>query len=439
MMEDNVATMSPMYDNNKDSCEPSYEKGSEEGRGNGSTTNGDYLISIYKKILFKDLLNGDYIVYVQMLNDSYEYKTHFSMIQKPVREDSSIKEMLDSISVINFKNGITDPVKRTKNNMDRRGYISLIPSDNGEIKEYIIKDIYGNTICTSGSGSDSLNGYYNENKEKGTLEFYVPSGDTKYYVKMIYNCPERSCEDKYVEIGPDYGFTILYGELPLDYYFTNERMEGRILRKLLTGSININKLNGESNSKWFINEKLREIPTNDSKDPNNDDSYSASRLAWLEYALVYNKSLFEVAERNTQIKIKEENDNNDDGSGSIPNTVTEGINDNIFLGFSTIDGTEPKYNIHGNKIEFNSNFYINIESLKPLESLVSLSEMPVYFPTSSIVSDKEGKLTVDHFFEDYIAKLKDLGFTPNFQGMFIPALYDYELEFLENEETEINE
>ena len=439
IMEDNVATMSPIYDNNEDSCEPSYKIGSEEGRGNGSAENGDYLISIYKKILFKDLLNGDYIVYVQMLNDSYEYKTYFSIAQKPIREDENFRNIVNSISVTNFKNGIKDPEKRKANNMKHRGYISLIPSDKDLIEEYIIKDISGNPICTSDGNRDDLDGYFYDNIENGTYEFYVPSGDTRYYVKMKLNCPERPENCKIVEIGPDYGFTIPYGELPLDYYFTNVRMEGRIIRKLLTGSININKLNGESNSKWFINEKLREIPTNDSKDPNNDDSYSASRLAWLEYALVYNKSMFEVAERNTQIKIDEEKEEDDDGNGSRPNIVTDAINDNIFLGFSTIDGTEPKYNIHGNKIDFTSNFYINVESLKPLESLVSLSEMPVYFPTSSIVSDKEGKLTVDHFFEDYIAKLKDLGFTPNFQGMFIPALYDYELEFLEDEETEINE
>lgn len=427
-MEDNVATMSPMYDNNEDSCEPSYKNGSKDGRGNGSTENGDYLISIYKKILFKNLLNGDYIVYVQMLNDSYEYKTHFSISQKPIRDDEDFRNIVDSINVTNFKNGITDPEKRGANNMKNLGYISLIPSDKGLIEKYIVKDVSGITICTSDykyNEKNELLGYFYNNTENDTYEFYVPSGDTRYYVKMILNCPDsRPSECNTVEIGPDYGFTVPYGELPLDYYFTNERMEGKIVRKLLTGSININKLNGPSNSEWYINEKLREIPTNDSGDSNNNDSYSASRLAWLEYALVYDKSMFEVADNNAKSDINQ-------------------IHDNIFVGFSTIEGDEPKYNIYGNKIEFTSKSDIYIESLKQLKTLDSLSEMNVYFPTSSIVSDKEGKLTVDHFFEHYIAKLKDLGFVLKFEEIFHPLLRDYEFEFEEEtqtiEEIDVNE
>ena len=439
MMEDNVATMSPMYDNNEDSCEPSYKEGSTDGRGNGNKDE-DYLISIYKKILFKNLLNGDYIVYVQMLNDSYEYKTYFSIIQKPIREDEDFRNIVDSINVTNFKNGITDPEPRNETNTNSLGYISLIPSNS--IEKYIIKDILGNIICTSDGDNNELPGYFYNNTDTDTYDFYVPSGDTRYYIKMILNCPtnSRPSECNTVEIGPDYGFTVHYGDLPLDYYFTDEHMEGKIVRKLLTGSVNINKLNGPSNSEWYINEKLQWIPTNDFKDPNNDKDYSASRLAWLEYALVYDKSLFEVVTHNTKFEIAEEEkkDHEDIYPGiTYTGATMDPIYDNILVGFSTSNGKKPEYDLYGNKIKFSPNYYsINITGSTKLQTENNLFDMHVYLPSCNITSDESGNLTVDHNFVNYFSKLYDLGFSLKFDNIFSPSIKDYEFEFLDEEETQ---
>ncbi len=428
-MEDNVATMSPRYVD-IDQCQPKYV--SSPGRGTGNPSSGDYLVSIYKKILFKDLLNGEYNVYVQMLNDFYEYKVHFSIIQKPLREDPIIKEIIDSITVTSFKNGVTDAFPRTQDekNLSYRGYISLIPVDS-EIQKYTIIDTFGNVICTSTS-NQGYPGFFRRNETLGTFEFYVPSGDTRYYINMIYNCPPESpCGP--VTLRSEYGYTVPYPELPLDYYFTNPRMEGRILRKLFTGSININKLNGNDYAQWYIDEKIKDIATNETGDPNNTLDYSAARLAWLEYALIYERSLFQIVDNNT----KEVSGGDAVVSGGPSETPTL-MSDNINVGFSTI-GAMPKYEIYGNNIEIDAAYKINVTAFAKLPTLKDLSEMPVLLPTVNTISDTNGKLSVDHYFEDYIEKLNNLGFTTAFKGMFIPTLYDYELKFLEDEETTSNE
>ena len=434
-MEDNIPTMSPRYiDIN--SCNPEYEKNSTGIRGSGNTNNGNFLNSIYKNIRFKDLLNGDYIVYAHMLNESYEYKAQFSITKKPLREDPLLKELLDSVTVNNFKNGVTEPFDRSKKdndteethkkNLSYRGYISLVPVDN-IIDRYIILDMDDNIVCTSvviENKNNNYHGYFVDNKTLGTYEFYVPSGDTRYYIEMEYNCPDSPCGN--VMLRTDYGYTVPYPDLPIDYYFTNPRMEGRILRKLLTNSININKLNGNQYAKWYIDDRLKGIPTNEGGDPNNTLDYAPSRLAWLEYALIYEKSLFDVLEGYVP---GEEPESGSTGSYEA---------DSIDVGFSTI-GKNPLYEIYGNDINLDETYKINVTSFAKLPVLKDLSEMPVLLPTTNVISDTNGELLVDHYFENYIEKLNDLGFTTNFEGMFVPTLYDYELKFLEEEEIVSNE
>jgi hypothetical protein len=372
-----------------------------------------------------------------MLNDSYEYKAEFSVERKGLREDPEIREIVDSISSVNFKNGITDVMKRTDTNLKSLGYITLIPFG-ASIKEYQVIHIENETvtvICSSDQleyDNEDTPGYFKDeskNPSDGKYYFYVPSGDTRYYVNMIYNCPPDS-PYKDVNLRTDYGFTISYGELPLDYYFTNPEMKGRILRKLLTGSININKLNGISN--WYINEKIKEMPTN-REDPHNTEIYAAARLAWLEYAMVYEKSLFKTVE---DAVFKSYFDSLPDDDPLSATTVEVDV-DNILLGFTTVDGEEPKYDIKGNNINFSSNDVIDIYSSTTLETLYNLSAMPIYLPTVMIgseVIDGEKALNTDHYFANYFDKLSNMGYTLNFKDMFIPALYDYELKFIDEEE-----
>ena len=432
VIEDNVATMSPRYVNEHnldEQCEPNYVSNTTGIRGSGTTVNGNYLVSIYKKILFKDLLNGDYIVYVQMLNDSYEYKAHFSITRKPVREDPSIKEMLDSVTINNFKNGVSDPFERNSENTNKRGYISMTPPM-GEVKGINILDISGNTVCSSMSSSYS--GYYEYDQEKGLWNFYVPSGDTKYYIQMKYNCPnDYPCKDG-VFLQSPYGYTVAYPELPLDYYFTDVRMEGRILRKLLTNGIGISKLNG--NGDWYIDERLKDIATNANGDPNNTIEYAPSRLAWLEYALVYDEPLFYAINSHFP-KTQEES------------ASTETIIDNINVGFSTIAG-DPKYALYGDEVSFSagtdeSKLITITPKLKKGEGLgddIVLSEMPVYLPSVNIYADDNGILKTDHYFNIYIEKINSLGVDTLFKSdSILPTLHDYELEFIEEEEIEISE
>ena len=417
IFEDNVPTMSP-----------SKRTVNGEIMYNYTTLRGSsFLTGIYKNILFKDLLNGDYIIYVQMLGDSYEYKTEFSINRKGLREDPEIREIIDSIAVVNFKNGITDAFERDDTNLNSNGYISLIPVG-AVVETYSIIDSNNNVICTSNiTDNDEYPGYtvYEDDKYK----FYVPSGDTRYYVNMKYNCPEGG---RQVDLRTDYGFTVAYGELPLDYYFTNPLMEGRILRNILTGSINISKLNGNEYAQWYIDKRIEGIAYNANGDRRNDAEFSASRLAWLEYALVYDRCLFEVAEDALPKSPSE--------SGT---TITEA--DNIIVGFSTIDNEEPKYDIYGNEIEFKNDGVIEIQSFVKLMTMYNLSGMPVYMPTANIVSKIENDteiLTVDHFFENYIDRLNSLGFDTRFdETTFVPTLYDYELQFiLENvEPIDVNE
>ena len=433
VIEDNVATMSPKYDDEDDldtQCEPTYEKNITEIRGSGTTTDGNYLVSIYKKILFKDLLNGDYVVYVQMLNDSYEYKAHFSITRKPLREDPSIKEILDSVTISNFKNGVSDPFPRDSENTNKRGYISMIPP-NGEVKGINILDVSGNTVCSSMSSSGS--GYYEYDDVKGLYYFYVPSGDTRYYIQMKYNCPkDYPCDDGLFLKSP-YGYIVAYPDLPMDYYFTDTRMEGRILRKILTNGIGISKLNG--NSDWYIDERLKGIATNTNEDSNNTIEYAPSRLAWLEYALVYDEPLFSAIDSHF-LKTQEES----------------AYTDNINVGFSTIDG-EPKYDLYGDEVSFSagtdeSKLITVISKLKKGEGLgddIVLSEMPVYLPSVNIYADdignlKTGNLKTDHFFNEYIKKINSLGVNTLFKNdPIFPILHDYELEFIDEEEIEISE
>lgn len=428
VIEDNVATMSPRYVNEHnldEQCEPKYVDNATGIRGSGTTVNGDYLVSIYKKILFKDLLNGDYIVYLQMLNDSYEYKAHFSITRKPIREDPSIKEMLDSVTINNFKNGVSDPFERNSENTNKRGYISMIPPIGGEVKGINIIDISGNTVCSS--MSSSYHGYYEYDKEKELWNFYVPSGDTKYYIQIKYNCPnDYPCKDGLFLQSP-YGYTVAYPDLPLDYYFTDVRMEGRILRKVLTNGIGISKLNGNGN--WYIDEKLKDIATNANGDPNNTIEYAPSRLAWLEYALVYDESLFYAIDSHFP-KTTEES------------ASTKTIIDNINVGFSTIAG-DPKYALYGDEVSFsagtNKSKLITITpKLKKDEGLgdgLVLSEMPVYIPSVNIYTDDSGNLKTDHYFNVYIEKINSLGVDTLFKSdSILPILHDYELEFIEEEE-----
>lgn len=419
IFEDNMPVLTPFTVG--ETCNKTYST-------NGGNTS---LISIYKQILFKDLLNGDYIIFIQMLGDSYEYKAEFSINRKGLREDPDLREIIDSITTMNFKRGIVDTFERNESNKNLNGYISLI-NIGASVEQYQILDITrSEIICVSDktiNEQEGYPGYFENDTETGKYKFYVPSGDTKYYINMQYNCPKDStCGNTYLTT--DVGYTVSYGEIPFDYYFTNPLMEGRILRKALTDSIGMNKLNGETNAEWYINEKLTGITTNVIGDPYNDDEYSASRLAWLEYAIIYDKSLFEVVEEALPIE----------GGGSESGETQVVDCDYIDVGFSTIDGVEPKYNIYGNDIEITGTGFINIEEITKLESLSSLSDMPIYLPTSNIVSttvDDETKLSVDHYFENYLERLISLGFTPKFNNMIIPEIRDYELEIIIEDEIE---
>lgn len=414
-MEDNVPTMSPriIYEpDDVNKCNPEYEENDHvNGRGHG-TLNKNYLISIYKKILFKDLLNGDYIIYARMLNDDYEYRTYFSITQKPLREDPDVREVIDSITITNFKNGITDALGRGSTNLDKKGYISLVPVDN-VIKSYKIIYMDDNnpiTICVSNpSENGKYPGYFVNDGEM--YHFYVPSGDTRYFIEMEYNCPDdNKCGD--VILRTDYSYAVKYPDLPLDYYFTNPIMEGRILRKALTGSINIAKLYGEQNAQWYINEDIKKIATNEDKDPNNTEA-PASCLAWLEYALVYETSMFEIVKNNT--------------------TSDQNIGEDINVGFSTIDSSPPEMAIYGNEIIENGDSF-NISEFKTLPLSGEFKDMPIILPTSNIITKEDGKLDVDHAFGHYIKKLNDLNYNVNFNNTLEPTLFDYELKFILDEE-----
>lgn len=404
-------------------------------------------MSVYKKIQFKDLINGNYTVCARMLNDSYEYKATFTISRKSLREDKDISEILDSIVVFNFENGITDPSNRNEDNVKDKGYISLIP--NNVIKEFQILYIEGTNkekICSSDESITGLPGYTHVEKEDGKVtryKFYVPSGDTRYYVNMIYNCPESSTLET-VELKTDYGFTVAYGELPLDYYFTYDLMEGRIIRKLLsdTGSININSLNGVSD--WYIDERLRLIPT-DENDSHNNDVYSAARLAWLESALIYDTSMFKVLQNKFKADINEkEPETNDayDAYGAAGDWI---MHDGIFVGFSTIPGVNVAYSIYGDEVITSSTETENKLEISPFkllgdtsESDFDFSKMPVYLPTSRLIAGGDnGELTIDHYFSPYFEKLKDIGYKVKTQNELINMMHDYEMDFTKNVAEEI--
>jgi hypothetical protein len=260
---------------------------------------------------------------------------------------------------------------------------------------------------------------------------------------MIYNCPSGAP----VELRTDYGFTVAYGELPLDYYFTYDLMEGRIIRKLLsaTGSININALNGVSN--WYIDERLRLIPT-DENDSHNNDIYSAARLAWLESALIYDTSMFRILENKLKADITEKEPETEAAYGAAGDSTT---NDGIFVGFSTIPGVNVSYKIYGDEvIPTYSGVTKNIEinTFKVLgntsETDFDLSKMPVYLPTSRLIADENnGELTIDHYFSPYFTKLNDMGYHVKYsggtQGGLINILHDYEMDFTKNIAEAVNE
>lgn len=404
---DNTPTMSPSYCNSTSYC-PATTLGGEESS----------LISLYKTILFKDLLNGDYIIYIQTINDEYEYSVKFSINQKLATEDPEINETIETIITQKFIAGVYKNIeKRGEGNVDKGGFISLRPMSN-DIEAYRVIHINNNMeeeiICDTEIGNNNTKKGFivivNENEVVVEYKFYVPYGDEKYYVDMKLNCPKDSYySNRWLRV--PYSYIVVFSDLPVDYYFTNNKMEGRILRKLLTdGEIALSSLTNYP--LWYIDDKLKGLNTNINNDNRNNDRYTQMRLALIEYAIVYNESLFK----------------------NVLNTdETKEIN----MGISSLPEYHPNYNIYGDSVslEVSSGGKKTININRNEETPVSTNEFPLLLlPTTSIkYNETEKNIESYHNFKIYFDKLYERGIDSN---PFNVMLYDYELEIIETNDIE---
>ena len=168
---------------------------------------------IYKNFEIHNLEEGMYILHIRMLNDNVDRTSEFTIKKLTVLEDESTREYFSNIFSVNFENGIVDNAVRTEENTDVTdeteyigGYIYVgLPSNGGnDISNINIIAINseGNTelVCTSEGWtngcytkptewSGAVRAVMSSDKTKVTAwQFFVPSGDTSYYVRATYNC-----------------------------------------------------------------------------------------------------------------------------------------------------------------------------------------------------------------------------------------------------------
>lgn len=411
--EDGIPTVSPKYIEDSSGVTTEYEVDNS-----GETV--DSVSVAYKKFLFKNLLNGDYIIYARMLNDSYEYKAHFTIKTNDLRENPVTKEILDSISVVDFAYDVNSAQDRNSGNTSDNGYIEITHKKSYDtiIDGYEIITSDYKTICSygtteTGGTTEGLSGYteVTEDDDNGeiNLKFYVPSGDAIYYLVIKLKCYENKTELIRVDRN-----LIVYYRMSFDYYFTNSSMIGKILRECLTGNIgmsSLNKLESEPNKPWYINENLYKLPTY-TNDIYKEVDYE--RFGYLEYAMVYDRSLFEVL-FNHDFDEREQ----------------------LNVGFITYDRQGFNYGIEGNKSErtFSSGgigldiFGVSQIEKSASESIMSwVQNLSIYIPTSRILSttgttfDGTGttrELSVSNDFSDYFKKLISITLYRNVNHQYI--------------------
>lgn len=276
---------------------------------------------IYKNFEIHNLEEAMYILHIRMLNDNVDRTSEFTIKKLTVLEDESTREYFSNIFSVNFENGIVDNAVRTEENTDVTdeteyigGYIYVgLPSNGGnDISNINIIAINseGNTelVCTSEGWtngcytkptewSGAVRAVMSSDKTKVTAwQFFVPSGDTSYYVRATYNCGQGDANPQVIS---EYYYTVEFGPLALDYYFTDELMSGRILRKTLTNTINLLSIEVSTNlgmKEWYLNPAITGITSGNTRE-------DFEHLAMLESAIIYEQSLFDVVSNEIRIDV----------------------------------------------------------------------------------------------------------------------------------------
>lgn len=347
---------------------------------------------VYKNFEIQSLEEGTYILHIRMLNDNLDRTSEFVIKKLSALEDESTKEYFSNIFPVNFEPGIVDNIVRTAENTDMTdtenylgGYIYVgvpsIGSNNISNMNVISVDSEGNTILVC--SSEGFNGgCYTSSDWSGAVRadvdsytgqvtawyFYVPSGDTSYYVRATYNCGL----DENPQVISDYYYTVEFGPLALDYYFTDVLMDGRMLRKTLTGGIGISKIEvstDPSNKEWFINPNITGVTSGETVE-------DFGRLAMLESALIYNQSVFDVATNTIRYSASPTLDNSYD--------PTYGVTYSDESETVMLDGLEVTYN------ESSEYYSINHEKMEELTSYVDVFPL---LEISDIKTDCKYKIT----------------------------------------------
>lgn len=386
----------------------------------------------YKKFLFNNLLNGDYIIYAQMLNDSYEYKAYFTIKTNDLRENPITKEIVDSIRVVDFAYNVNGAQDRNSGNTSDNGYIEIThkKSYNTIIDGYQIITSDNNSVCSYGiietGGTATLSGYTEATEDDSNgetnLKFYVPSGDTIYYLVIKLKCDENKTESIRVDRK-----LIVYYRMSFDYYFTHSSMIGKILRQCLTGNVgmsSLNELESETGKPWYINENLSKLSTY-TNEIHKEVDYE--RLGYLEYAMVYDRSLFEVLFNHDSDEREQLN-----------------------VGFITYDRQGLSYDLNGNKVERTfTSAGIGLDISEPNnidrngENIITwIEKLPIYLPTvrlSTTTSGSTSVLTAEHNFDDYFKKVTSMTFPQNKNNEYKYILTYNNSGITDNTSVEIND
>lgn len=389
---DNKMVISPIFKDNK------YDKYKESNSTQLGET--DYTIGYYREFLFKELLDGDYKFYMATINDSQEYSVSFT-IKKPSLTTISkdYADIFENVQTTNFKKGIFVPMERKDGNTGDKGFITIQLSG-ADFREIFVtheKDNGDGTItitriCTSiEENNTGLPGYFTQDDidSISMYKFYVPSGDTSYYLNFVYNCPDEKTlgykpQVETVILKSDISYTVLYGKELEDYFFTNPIMSGRILRKALTGNIAPDSIYGRKG--WYVDGNLSLIPYNGNEDVYNMDGLSPERFACLEQSIIYDKSLF------SNIRM---------GSDIIP--------DMINLGVSNINTSEEEKDIlrlTGDTVTIKSTTVIidnnQITNISIKQPSLNVENLPILLPTSVIKSETYYLMDTGFYF--YVTK-----------------------------------